>query len=52
MKTATHLISECVAVAHIKRLILEKEFLTEEEFRKAAPKELIRFFKGLNLEGN
>lgn len=31
--------------------VLETEFLTPEEVKKAVPKVFIRFFKGLKLEG-
>lgn len=50
-ETAEHLICECVAVARRRRHILEREVLTPDVVMKADPKDLIRFFKGLNLEG-
>lgn len=43
---------ECVAVTHRKQLLFDKEFLTPEKVKKIAPKDFIRFFKGLILEWN
>lgn len=47
-----HLVSESVVVTRRRRLIMKREFLTPEEVKKATPKDLIRLFRGLDLDGN